>query len=73
MIEKIPVEGYKQHQGEGDQLSYKGIALTKGEQVAIEKINEVIDMINTVMVNFGINLTEEGNLEEVEDGTTRTQ
>jgi len=49
MIDKIPVEPYKQHQGEGGQLSYKGMALTPAVQVTIEKVNELIDMANELI------------------------
>ena len=46
MIDKIPVEPYKQHQGFGDQIGYKGIGLGKAEQAAIEKINEIIEYLD---------------------------
>ena len=46
MIDKIPVEPYKRHQGFGDQISYKGIGLAKAEQAAIEKINEIIEYLD---------------------------
>ena len=46
MIQKIPVEPYKRHQGFGDQISYKGIGLAKAEQAAIEKINEIIEYLD---------------------------
>ena len=46
MIQKIPVEPYKRHQGFGDQISYTGIGLGKAEQAAIEKINEIIDYLD---------------------------
>lgn len=45
-IEKIPVGPYKQHQGEGDQLGYKGQGLDPPTQAAIEKINEIVDHLN---------------------------
>ena len=46
MIDKIVVAPYKQHQGQGDQISYKGIPLAKVEQAVLEKLHEVIDHIN---------------------------
>jgi len=46
MIEKIQVEPYKQHQGFGDQVSYKGIPLAKAEQAIVEKVNEIIEYLD---------------------------
>jgi len=46
MIDKIKVEPYKQHQGAGDQISYKGIPLAKVEQAMCEKINELVEEFN---------------------------
>ena len=45
-LKKLPLKGYKQHQGEGDQLSYNGIALNPKEQVIALKVNEIIDYVN---------------------------
>ena len=41
-IEKIKVEPYKRHQGEGDQVSYKGVGLTPIEQELVRVVNELI-------------------------------
>jgi len=56
IISRIPVEPYKQHKGEGDQLGYKGIALNPFEQAAVEKINQLVDFLNefdTIAKTFG--------------------
>jgi len=53
-INLLPLEGYKVHQGEGDQLSYKGIALNPKEQVIAEKVQEIITYINTVEEQLGL-------------------
>jgi hypothetical protein len=45
MVEKIPLEKYKWHKGHGQQYKYKGVALTMAEQIALIKINEIIDII----------------------------
>lgn len=42
-IEKIIVQPYKRHQGQGDQVSFKGIALNPIEAECVKKINELID------------------------------
>ena len=47
VIEKIELKPYKQHQGEGDQVSYHGIALNPIETACAKKINEIIDALNT--------------------------
>ena len=46
VLTKIPLEPYKQHQGEGKQLAFNGIALNPIEQETAVKINEIIDMLN---------------------------
>ncbi len=46
VIEKIELKPYKQHQGEGDQVSYNGIALNPIETACAKKINEIIDALN---------------------------
>ena len=55
-LERIPLEKYKWHQGEGSQWSYKGIALNPKEQAIAFKLNEVIAYINGVEAAFGLNL-----------------
>ena len=59
MIDKIPLLPYKHHQGEGDQYSYTGIALSKVEQIMADKINEMIDMANE-LVSVGLGGFAEG-------------
>ncbi len=53
-LEKLPLEGYKVHQGEGDQLSYKGMALTPAVQAIAIKVNEIVEYINKVERMFGM-------------------
>jgi len=55
-LERIPLEKYKWHQGEGSQWSYQGIALNPKEQALAFKLNEVIAYINGVEAAFGITL-----------------
>ena len=49
MIKIIPLKPYKRHQGKGTQLSYKGVALTRKEQAAYLKINELVKMMNFIL------------------------
>ena len=53
-LEKIPLEAYKTHQGEGDQVAYKGRALNSKEQAIAEKVNEIIEYINSIASSFGL-------------------
>jgi len=55
-IERIPLDKYKWHQGEGSQWSYNGIALNPKEQAIAFKVNEMIAYINGVEAAFGITL-----------------
>jgi len=58
-LEKIPLEKYKWHQGEGSQWSYQGIALNPKEQAIAFKVNEMIAYINGVEAAFGIEIKGE--------------
>jgi len=55
-LDRIPLEKYKWHQGEGSQWSFQGIALNPKEQALAFKLNEVIAYINGVEAAFGITL-----------------
>jgi len=58
-LERIPLEPYKQHQGEGTQLGIKGFPLSPVEQTIAEKVNEIIDYIRGVEATFGFSLEAE--------------
>ena len=65
VLKRLPLEGYKKHQGEGNQLSYKGIAMNPKEQVIAEKVNEMIDYMNAVeeALGFSLEAKEDGHSE----------
>jgi len=46
IIDRIPIEPYKWHQGEGTQYGYKGVALTPIEQALADKANQLVDFLN---------------------------
>jgi len=60
VLKKIPLEGYKVHQGRGSQLSFNGIALNPKEQVIAEKVNEMIEYMNAVEEAMGFSLEAVG-------------
>ncbi len=53
-IEKIPLKPYKQHQGSGKQVSFKGRALNSKEQAIAEKVNENITLLNNHDVDLDL-------------------
>ena len=74
IIDPIPVEPYKTHKGEGDQLGYKGHALSPPVQAAIEKINQLVDFLNEfdqIAKTFGFKVedTVKKGIDHSEDDT----